>query len=150
MSNFHAWKRRLWGPDYPFENGPAFIDPNTGNPMLPGGAQSGPLNGIDDTVEAVPANTIDVTFTGPATADTDVALLVYDTGAANPEGKWTGCIVTVADTSDATAIAAAVAAAFDAQNWNGFLDCGVAAGVVTLKLSGAGTIDSVTVLYKNP
>ena len=142
MTNFHAWKRRIWGPDYPFENGPPYRDPGTGAPILPGGVTTGPFNGIDDDGPAGPGNPITLTFSGTATDTLNVGVLILDQSAGAPEGgRWAGATITVQNGATADAVAAALAARFDAYSWPGMLPVGVAGAALTFTPQAAGTLE---------
>lgn len=145
MTNYHAWKRRLWGPDYPVENGPPYQDPATGAPMLPGGAQSGPFLGIDDDGPDT-ANSPAITFSGTATDPITVVVFINDTTAASGGQQWVGASVTVPGGTTANALALALEADFEARNHTGWIDADVSGGQITFNAQSAGNA-TATVLY---
>lgn len=103
MTNFHAWKRRIWGPDWPGENGPPFRDA-AGVPIPPSNLAPGPVNGADDTVGAVGAPSADITFTGTLTQTTEILIVIqYETG------QWASLRTILSGGNTATDIAATFA-----------------------------------------
>ena len=129
MTAFHAWKRRLWGPDYPFENGPPYLT-SDGGPMLPGGIQTGPYRGVDDDGPNT-GNPVVLTFTGTASGPLTVGVMIRD-----EIGIWVGAAATFATGATADEIGAAIAADFNARNWIGWISAVNALGVVTFNPTG--------------
>ena len=147
MTALHSWKRRLWGPSYPLENGPPYRNPD-GSPLFPGGAQGGPLNGMNDDGPQT-GNPVVLTFTGTLTADTQVAIFILDQTAGAPSGgRWVGAEITAASGSTATQVGDLIAADFNARSWAGWTGATNALGAVTFTPQAAGTAQG-WVLYKN-
>ena len=137
MTKYHEWKRRLWGGDYPIENGPPFQDPD-GNPVWPG-LNTGPLNGLDDD-GVVSGNPVVLTFSGTLTADTRVFVVIIDeTASAPPGGRFVGANIVAPSGSTAAQVGDLVAQDFNARNWSGWISAVNAAGVVTFTPVAAGT-----------
>lgn len=140
MTKYHEWKRRLWGGEYPIENGPPYRDPATGAPILPGGAQGGPLNGMDDDGPQT-GNPVVITFTGTLTANTIVTVLIDDQTASAPAGgRWVGAETpTMASGATAAQVASQIAANFESRSWPGWVSAVAVGDQVTFTPQAAGT-----------
>ena len=126
MTAFHAWKRRLWGPDYPFENGPPYLT-SDGRPLLPNGIQTGPYQGVDDDGPFSAGHPVVLTFTGTATGPLTVGVLIRE----EDSGLWAGASATFDTGATADDIGEAIAADFTDLNWDGWASAVNALGVVT-------------------
>ena len=137
MTKYHEWKRRLWGGDYPIENGPPYRLPD-GSPVFPG-ASSGPVNGVDDNGPAT-GNPVVITFSGTATDDTEVLVIIDDNTASAPAGgRVVGANIVAASGSTANQIGDLIAADFNARAWPGWIGASNAGGVVTFTPQAAGS-----------
>lgn len=139
MTSLHAWKRRIWGPDYPFENGPPQLD-SAGLPIVPDGKPT-PFNGISHIQDAPPLASFDITFSGTSGSDEMTVVLWVKTGS-----RWVGCSALIPPGATATIVADLVRDAFNAQSFAGFNTATAAVGVLTLSVA-SGTIDAALVNY---
>lgn len=137
--SYHAWKRRLWGSDYPIENGPPFLD-GTGAPIFPG-TTSGPLGGLDDDGPALGVNPAVVTLSGTATGPGTIIVMLAEADGSWAQANW------IFDPGDTAAdIAGLLALAFDALNPTGWEETTAVDGAITFTPDTARTV-SAYVLY---
>ena len=85
-------------------------------------------------------NPVVITFTGPATGDLTVGVLIHDeTAGAPPGGRWVGATAAIKDVETADEVATKIAADFTARNWDGWVSAVAVGATVTFTPQAAGT-----------
>ena len=139
MTNFHAWKRRLWGQNYPIENGPPLLD-GSGAPIIPG-TGPGPYAGLSDDGPTAPGNPVVLTLAGTTNADGVIIVML-----AEADGSWTQVNWIFNPGETAADIASLLALAFDLLNPTGWDPVTTVGGAITFTPDTARTVSGY-VLY---
>ena len=139
--SYHAWKRRLWGPDYPIENGPPFLD-RKGTPIIPG-TGPGPSAGLSDDGPIAPGNPVVLTLAGTTNAAGAIIVML-----AEADGSWTQVNWIFNPGETAADIASFLVLAFNTLNFTGWDPATTNGGAITFTPDTARTV-SAYVLYGN-